>query len=71
MTSGDELGSDGFPNSPAPDLPPMNHRRTDPAVDTGWLNRGGQARRRRRLPRLSTVLLVAAFLAILVLYLAL
>lgn len=45
-------------------------RRGDPAVEITWLDRR-LPRRRGHLPRLSTVLLLGAFIAVLVLYLML
>ncbi|MBF6350945.1 MULTISPECIES: hypothetical protein [Nocardia] len=72
MASGDgseESIEGGGPGAPAePVDAPDRSLRTDPAVEHNWLQR--RARRTHR-PRLSTVLLVTAFSAVLILYLLL
>ncbi|MFI1463529.1 hypothetical protein [Nocardia carnea] len=76
MASGDGSeesveGSSGGPGPPAePVDAPYRSPGTDPAVDHGWLNRRSRPRG-THLPRLSTVLLVTAFSAVLILYLLL
>ncbi|MEU1981948.1 hypothetical protein [Nocardia sp. NPDC019395] len=76
MASGDgseeSIGGDsGGPGPPAEpvDAPPRASH-TDPSVDSGWLDRRTRPRGSHR-PRWSTVLLVAAFIAVLTLYLLL
>ncbi|NKY55252.1 hypothetical protein [Nocardia flavorosea] len=76
MASGDGSeesveGSSGGAGPPAePVDAPHRSRSTDPVVDHSWLNRRSRARG-THLPRLSTVLLVTAFSAVLILYLLL
>jgi hypothetical protein len=76
MASGDgseeSISGDGSgPGAPAEplDAPHRTHI-TDPAVDSTWLERRTRPRGSHR-PRLSTVLLVTAFVAVLTLYLLL
>lgn len=64
---GDDRG--GGPTAEPADGSPRGPQR-DPAVDIGWLERGSR-RHTGHLPRLSTVLLIGAFVAVLVLYLML
>ena len=76
MASGDGSeesieGDSGGPGPPAePVDAPNRHPSTDPVVDHGWLNHRSRPRG-THLPRLSTVLLVSAFAAVLLLYLLL
>ncbi|WP_280416910.1 hypothetical protein [Nocardia carnea] len=76
MASGDgsEESIEGSSGGSGPPAEPVDapHRNpgTDPAVDHSWLNRHSRPRG-THLPRLSTVLLVAAFSAVLILYLLL
>lgn len=76
MASGDgseeDIGDDsGGPGPPADVVEPSHRtRRTDPAVDHGWLGRRNRPRPTHR-PRLSTALLILAFSAVLALYLLL
>ncbi|WP_330249828.1 hypothetical protein OG874_26425 [Nocardia sp. NBC_00565] len=68
-TDGPDLGSS--PTSDPGDAPPYRRSPHDPAVDSGWLrHRPPPPPRPRGVPRMTTVLLVAAFIAVLVLYLA-
>ncbi|WP_280436914.1 hypothetical protein [Nocardia carnea] len=70
--SEDSIGGDsGGPGPPAePVDAPYRSLGADPVVDRGWLNRRSRPRG-THLPRLSTVLLVTAFAAVLILYLLL
>lgn len=76
MASGDGSeesveGSSGGPGPPAePADAPHRSPSTDPVVEHGWLARRARPRG-THLPRLSTVLLVTAFSAVLILYLLL
>lgn len=68
--SDDTIGGDeGGPAGEAADGPPRR-RSVDPAVEGGWLDRRPRPHPTGR-PRLSTVLLVLAFVGVLVLYLIL
>ncbi|WP_195042104.1 hypothetical protein [Nocardia beijingensis] len=51
-----------------PDTPPYVRSRTDPAVENVWLRRSPPPQR-PGVPRVSTVALLVAFLAVLALYL--
>ncbi|WP_345499865.1 hypothetical protein [Nocardia callitridis] len=75
MASGDDGGGDDQPDDDddrreeeAPDAPPVVSRGIDPTVDEMWLAPHSAPTRRFGVPRLSTVLLVVAFVALLVLY---
>lgn len=75
MASGDgsdeTISAEGGPGpAPEPVDPALRTPATDPLVEVGWLDRRTRPRSTRR-PRWSTVLLVTAFLAVLVLYLVL
>ncbi|MET7769572.1 hypothetical protein [Nocardia sp. NPDC005366] len=73
MGSGDDSSDDsGVPDGPAPgETPegPPGRRALDPSVESVWLGRARPQPLGR--PRLSTLLLVVAFSALLVLYLTL
>ncbi|WP_280235156.1 hypothetical protein [Nocardia cyriacigeorgica] len=75
MASGDgsENGeiSGGSSNAEAPDAAPVQHRSGDPAVETVWLGRRADPRRHPSWPRVSTIALTVAFIALLVLYVVL
>ncbi|WP_054814915.1 hypothetical protein [Nocardia arizonensis] len=70
MGSGDDSSDDSEISGPAqaetPDGPPPRHS-LDPSVDSVWLGRRRPPTLGR--PRLSTLLLTAAFIAVLVFYL--
>ncbi|WP_067840603.1 hypothetical protein [Nocardia lijiangensis] len=74
MAPGDgppEGGSETSGGSPPPDAPALApHGPTDPAVESVWLGRRRTPVHLGR-PRLSTLLMLAAFVAVLVLYIAL
>ncbi|MGW0181710.1 hypothetical protein [Nocardia sp. NPDC003345] len=67
QATGADIGGPA-PGEPVDAVPPRGPQ-IDPAVELGWLGR--RTPRPRRRPRLSTVLLVAAFVAVFVLYLIL
>ncbi|WP_157172850.1 hypothetical protein [Nocardia exalbida] len=67
--TGDDI-STGSMGGEAPDAPPYVRSRTDPAVENVWLRRRPPPPR-PGLPRMSTVALLAAFLAVLTLYVVL
>lgn len=76
MVSGDGSGQEeaggaggSAPGGEAPAPPGATARRGEPAVELRWLGRRLPRPRRGPLPRLSTLLLLAAFIAVLVLYL--
>ncbi|MEV6140403.1 hypothetical protein AB0L63_31055 [Nocardia sp. NPDC051990] len=74
MASGDDPTDDGldlgdFPASDPDEPPPYRRSPHDPVAESVWLGHRSPPRP-RGLPRLATVLLVAAFIAVLVLYLA-
>lgn len=70
-SGGEEVGGGGNArDGEAPAPSGAATRRGDPAVEITWLGRR-LPRRRGHLPRLSTVLLLGAFIAVLVLYLML
>ncbi|MBH0775606.1 hypothetical protein [Nocardia bovistercoris] len=62
----DDSGISGPAQAETPDGPPPRHA-LDPAVESVWLGRRSPPRLGR--PRLSTLLLTAAFIAVLALYL--
>lgn len=69
-SSGEEESERSGPE-PAADPPePTRHRSPDPAVDSVWLGRRRSPHPLGR-PRLSTVLMIAAFVGLLMLYLVL
>ncbi|MFI6366048.1 hypothetical protein ACIBG0_25210 [Nocardia sp. NPDC050630] len=66
---GPDLG--GSPSTDPGDPPPHRRGTHDPAVESVWLRRTPPLPPRPRgIPRMTTVLLVAAFIAVLLLYLA-
>ncbi|WP_063024158.1 hypothetical protein [Nocardia niwae] len=67
--AGDDV-SIGSAGGETPDAPPYVRSRNDPAVENVWL-RPSPPPPRRGVPRMSTVALVVAFLAVLALYLVL
>ncbi|WP_039800055.1 hypothetical protein [Nocardia araoensis] len=67
--AGDDL-SIGSVGGEAPDVPPQVRSRTDPAVENVWLRRSPPPGR-PGVPRMSTVALLLAFLAVLALYVVL
>lgn len=66
--AGDGPDLDGSPSTDPGDAPPYRRGTHDPAVDSVWLRR--RPPRPRGMPRITTVLLVAGFIAVLVLYLS-
>ncbi|UAK35188.1 hypothetical protein K8O92_16010 [Nocardia asteroides] len=66
----DDEVSTGSIGGEAPDAPPYVRGRTDPSVESVWLRRR-PAPHRSGVPRMSTVALLVAFLAVLVLYIVL
>ncbi|WP_225724788.1 MULTISPECIES: hypothetical protein [unclassified Nocardia] len=65
--SGDNSSSADGPDLPEPQAKGSRYPTVDPTVDSVWLGRRSPARH-PGWPRLSTVLLVAAFIAVLVIY---
>ncbi|MEU4344866.1 hypothetical protein AB0H00_26995 [Nocardia sp. NPDC023852] len=64
--------STGSPGGEPADAPPYVRSRTDPSVEGGWLaHMTATPPHRHGGPRLSTVFLAAAFVAVLVLYIVL
>lgn len=66
MASGegpDDDAADSSPSTEPPDAPPIVSRGIDPSVESVWLGRRPLPRPGR--PRISTVLLVLAFIALL------
>ncbi|WP_280399545.1 hypothetical protein [Nocardia carnea] len=75
MASGDgsdeTISADGSPGpAPEPVDAAARNPAADPVVEIGWLDRRTRPRGTRR-PRWSTLLLITAFLAVLILYLLL
>ncbi|MET8799155.1 hypothetical protein ABZV91_22440 [Nocardia sp. NPDC004568] len=68
--SDDTIGGDGGGSPGEAADGPQRGRSADPAVESSWLDRRARPHPTGR-PRLSTVLLVIAFVAVLVLYLIL
>ncbi|WP_040781291.1 hypothetical protein [Nocardia pneumoniae] len=70
--SSDEVGdlSSGSSGGDSPDAPPNVRNRIDPAVDGVWL-RHRPPPDRPGIPRMSTVVLLVAFVAVLALYIVL
>ncbi|MGY4102727.1 hypothetical protein ACW2Q0_24680 [Nocardia sp. R16R-3T] len=64
---GPDLG--GPPSTDPGDPLPYRRGTHDPAVESVWLRRRPSPPLRRGVPRITTVLLVAAFIAVLMLYL--
>ncbi|WP_147132543.1 hypothetical protein [Nocardia ninae] len=65
----DGEASGSSPGSEAPDAPPNVRRETDPSVESVWLRHRLPPRPGR--PRVSTVLLVVAFISLLALWVVL
>ncbi|MEV6430665.1 hypothetical protein [Nocardia sp. NPDC051463] len=65
-------GSGDYPARDTGDAPPYQRSTHDPAVESVWLrHRPPSPRRHPALPRASTVVLLAAFVAVLLVYLVL